>query len=453
MRNIFPSTAAVALLATACASSSESNPVDPEDDSHICETTQGTCYYLAPQSGSGSGTFGDPFGLGDLPRADTEYCTLDSRAFEALHPGDILYFRAGHYQLRSCEGRYHYMGYLRPARSGTPQAPITFSGYPGESVTLTMVSGGQSILGTVSALGAGFDYLRYIGFILDGGDERSLARIYGTGTEVAYNEFRGFNVDWEDNHDGIFIEDAEGIWVHHNMIHGVTGPHPNSSGIKVYDSKDIIVEDNYIYDNTSGVYDKDSGINNTYRRNFFTGNHRYQWYGNNQDQVANPRIYENVIDGEVELHAITNGAELHDNLIRGPTLAGARSGGVWNSHLWNNVVISHGTQVTAYFGYEHSYTSAEPNPHLRYMDYNVYDASPEYDFGRYTNNRSIFTLAQMKGMGFELNSRVATGVYVDEITYTLNPSWQTAGRNGDPVGPDDVATILDLSRYGPAARR
>jgi hypothetical protein len=55
-------------------------------------------------------------------------------------------------------------------------------------------------------------------------------------------------------------------------------------------------------------------------------------------------------------------------------------------------------------------------------------------------------------MGFEIDSQVATGVYVDEISYVLVAAWTTAGRYGDPVGPDDVAAILDLVRYGPAAR-
>ncbi|MCG6957574.1 MAG: right-handed parallel beta-helix repeat-containing protein, partial [Gemmatimonadetes bacterium] len=333
--------------------------------------------------------------------------------------------------------------YVRAARSGTADAPITFSAYPGETVQLTVVEGGQPAMGT-----DGHDYIRFIGFIVDGG----LGRFYGTGIEVAYNDVRGTFVDTPDNHDGIRIENAVGIWVHHNMIHGVTGQGVNSAGIKVYTSSDAVIEDNYIYGNNVGVYDKDSGINNTYRRNYITGNEEYQWYGNNQGEYASPKIYDNVIDGEVSLHSRTNGAEVHDNLIRGNMLAGAWAGDTWNTHLWNNVVISGGAQVTAYREPRNPFTTTEPNPHLRYMDFNVYDAPPMYRFGEYSSNPSTFNLGQMQGRGFELSSQVATGVYVDQVSYVLNESWRTAGRYGDAVGPDDVATILDLTRYGPSAR-
>lgn len=459
--------ALVGLLATGCDSSSDSGPTDAgvggqtaagggggtgnsggggagggPPSGPICEATQGTCYYLAPASGSGSGTFDEPFGLDDLPRSDTSYCELSSTAFEALEPGDYLYFRAGQYEFAGCDGDYYATGYVRPARSGTAEAPITFSAYPGETVELTRVGGGQPAMGNDGA-----DYVRFIGFTVDFG----LGRFGGTGCEVAYNEIRGTYVDTSDNHDGIRIENAVGIWVHHNVVRDVTGNSQNSAGIKLYDTTDCLIEDNYIHGNTAGVFDKDSGIHNTYRRNYLTGNDT-QWYGNNQDQVASPRIYENVIDGEVSLHYLTNGAEVHDNLIRGTTLAGAWAGETWNSHLWNNVVISHAGQVTAYYENQHAFSTAEPDPHLRYMDYNVYDASPEYRFGEYSGNPSTFTLSGMQGMGFELSSQVASGVYQDEVSYQLTTTWQTAGRNGDAVGPDDVASIIDVSRYGPSAR-
>jgi len=418
-------------------------PSDVCPSEPVCEAGSGRCYYIAPNPRSGSGTFDDPFGLDDLPRGDTSYCELSSPAMEALQPGDILYFREGHYELQGCPGDYYAVGNIRPARSGEPDNPITVSAYPCETVRLTVVGGGQPAMGD-----DGHDYFRVIGFVVDGG----LGRFMGTGGEIAYNEVAGTFVDTSDNHDGIRLENTVGVWVHHNVVHGVTGLSQNSAGIKLYDTTDSIIEDNYIHGNTAGIFDKDSGINNTYRRNFITANEDSQWYGNNQDRIASPRIYENVIDGHVELHFLTDGAEVHDNLVRGAMLAGAWAGEVWNTSLWNNVVISHGAEITAYREPQSPFTNEEPQPHLRYMDYNVYDAPTRYDFGEYTSAPSTFDMAGMQAMGYEEHAQVAAGVYVDEVSYALSAGWEGAGRDGDPVGPDDVALILDLGRYGPAAR-
>jgi len=38
------------------------------------------------------------------------------------------------------------------------------------------------------------------------------------------------------------------------------------------------------------------------------------------------------------------------------------------------------------------------------------------------------------------------------VSYQLKPPWQTAGRYGDGVGPENVAEIVDTGRYGPMAR-
>ena len=121
------------------------------------------------------------------------------------------------------------------------------------------------------------------------------------GAEIAYCEIIGQYVDTTDNHDGLRIEHADGARIHHNMIHGVQGKSGNSCGIKVYKSQNLIVEDNYVYDNTRGIFDKDSGINNTYRRNYLTKNRLDQFHGNNQGQYMRVRIHDNVIDGTIAL--------------------------------------------------------------------------------------------------------------------------------------------------------
>ena len=89
--------------------------------------------------------------------------------------------------------------------------------------------------------------------------------------------------------------------------------------------------------------------------------------------------------------------------------------------------------------------------HLRYMDYSVYTAPPRYRFGR----AQAFNLEQMRAQGFEKHSqtvKAATDIFQDKRSYRLLDRWKKAGRDGDAVGPGDVAKILDTRRYGPAGR-
>ena len=251
-----------------------------------------------------------------------------------------------------------------------------------------------------------------------------------------------------DNHDGIRIERAPACRVHHCIIRGVKGNSLNSAGIKVYSkgAENVVIEDNYIHDNTAGVFDKDFGVRNTYRRNYFTRN-RTHFYGNNQGGPAQYYIYDNIFDGKIELHAGNTGTEIHDNLLRCARLTGAWAGGVTKVKIWNNIVISNASSIMACQIKKQQLTSA-----LAYMDYNVYDADPAYDFGEYTSNHQRFSLGQMRSEDFENNSHVVSSVkdvFENERSYELLPKWKTAGRYGDAVGPENTAVVLDTTRYGP----
>ncbi|MCH5376548.1 MAG: right-handed parallel beta-helix repeat-containing protein, partial [Planctomycetes bacterium] len=272
------------------------------------------------------------------------------------------------------------------------------------------------------------------------------------GCVVRYCEVKGNPIDTGDNHDGIRIERAPDCRIHHNVIHGVQGKGPNSAGIKVYSKgvKNVIVEDNYIHENTAGVFDKDFGVDNTYRRNYFTGN-RSDFYGNNQGGLARYFIYDNVFDGTLELHAGNKATEVHDNLFRSDSPVGAWAGGVTDTKLWNNIVISNARSITACQNKRQELATA-----IGYLDYNLYDAPPIYSFGEYTSNRQRFSLDQIRSAGFEEHSRVAESVkniFGDQASYGLLPQWKAAGRQGDAPGPEDISSVLDPSRYGPMAAR
>ncbi|MBL7041259.1 MAG: right-handed parallel beta-helix repeat-containing protein [Pirellulaceae bacterium] len=367
-----------------------------------------------------------------------------NHAATVLRAGDTVLIKEGTYDVGASTGWADPA--VGPSHAGTAEEPITFKACPGQKVTIT-TSGGQA------AIGSGRDYAVWDGFIVDMTDRLKGIIIYGAkGCVVRYCEVIGNHLPTGDNHDGIRIERAPDCRIHHNVIHGVKGNGPNSAGIKVYSKgvKNVIVEDNYIYDNTAGAFDKDFGVQNTYRRNYFTGN-RTQFYGNNQGGPARYYIYDNVFDGRIELHAGNTATEIHDNLFRSNSLAGAWAGGVTDTKIWNNIVISKARSVAACQNKKQELSSA-----LAYMDYNVYDARPTYDFGEYTSNRQRLTLGQIQSEGFEENSHVvasAADVFEDESSYRLLPRWMTAARNGDAVGPEDTAKVLDVRRYGPTAIR
>ena len=237
----------------------------------------------------------------------------------------------------------------------------------------------------------------------------------------------------------------------------------NSAGIKVYNSTNLLITDNYIYDNTTGIHDKDAGTlgdgtnHNTYARNWITNNSGDQFMGNNQDDLATYYIYDNVVGGDINLYALNTGSQIYNNLLL--TSAAGDDGrivgiGSWISsyqeNVWNNITISKGQPTWGYDVGEAFSMGSSTSP-LSYMDYNVYDSTPEYCF-----NGTIYTLAQMQAQGFEQHAYVvssALSVYQNLTSYVLLPQWTTAGRYGDPVGPRyPVAQIMNTSRYGPGAR-
>jgi hypothetical protein len=367
-----------------------------------------------------------------------------NHAATALRAGDTVLVKQGTYNAGTSPGWA--APAVGPARSGTKDSPITFKACPGHRVAIT-TAGGQA------AIGSNRDYVVWDGFIVDMKDRMKGIIILGAkGCVVRYCEVRGTYIASGDNHDGIRIERAPDCRIHHNVIHGVQGNSPNSAGIKVYSKgvKNVIVEDNYIYDNTAGVFDKDFGVENTYRRNYFTRN-KTHFYGNNQGGPARYYIYDNVFDGKIELHAANTGTEIHDNLFRSDSLAGAWAGGVVETRIWNNVVISKARSITACENKRQQLTSA-----LAYMDYNLYDAPPVFNFGQYTPKPQRFSLGQMQSSRFEEHSHVVASqrdVFDNERSYRLLPKWKVSGRDSDTVGPEDIALVLDVSRYGPEAVR
>jgi Bacterial Ig-like domain len=426
-------------------------------DAPVVVAPTGTTFYVSPSTTSGNGTLSDPFGVSQLLNTTGDPFT-QGPALTILQPGDTLYFLAGTYDIagNTDPGVWSYQ-LLSPTVSGTPTAPITLSAYPGATVNIVVTAGVQPAFGTETPA---LSYVRFIGFTVNPGPD-SAFQIDGTGDEVAYNKVVGQYVATIDNHDGIRIDNANATWVHNNIITGVTGEGANSAGIKVYYSTNLLITDNYIYGNTTGIHDKDGGTlgngtnQNTYARNWITNNSGDQFLGNNQNDLATYYMYDNVIGGDLNLEALNTGSQIYNNLLITSNVGdGGRITGIgteattYQENVWNNITIANNQPLWGYDADEPLSVGGSTSP-LSYMDYNVYDSTPEYYFN------STYTLAQMQSDGFENHAYVVSGLsslYQNETSWVLLPQWTTAGRYGDPVGPRyPVAQIMNTSRYGPGA--
>ncbi len=434
-------------------------------------------YYVSNSGSSGSGTIGSPWGLPDLYSTTTSTYTAGI-ALTTLTAGDTLYFRAGTYNLTSNMTIDNDVPLIAPTHSGTAGNSITLQSYPGESVTLNSPGGTHHN----RVIGAIHSYVRILGFTINSqGLDTTAVSIAGVsavsdcvGNEIGYCTITAVDLGaYTDNHQCIYLQFDDQTWIHHCNLSGSIGGSENSSGLKVYDTNNLVFEDNYVHGNTVGVFEKNAnaGISNDiHRRNWITGNDQ-QWLGiafTGLD-VDTYHIYDNVIDGFIKLSAgdsvgavSTLNIELYNNLFRTSDAGDFGIRGTCNScdtskldNIWNNITIGSGGTIQAYQNREATAVFGGPTAQLAYMDYNVYNGVTVYSFAQYSLPLVNYTMLQFQSHGLETHSSesiLVANIFVNQVDYVLKPPFDTAGRYGDMVGPRyPVAQILDTSNYGPGA--
>jgi hypothetical protein len=481
--------------------------------------TLGQAFYIAPNAGSGAGTLANPYGLADLQvynsaGADSYYGP--GPAITNLQPGQTLYFRGGSYPIQGVawNGGFNNQGQkfaLGPTTSGTSIQPITIRNYPGEAVTITQTSPTQQ-----PTFGNLQSYVRYLGLTINAstGDTTGYQTLPifnfsdGSHNEVGYCKLVGrtWYSDDGDNYEAIELGADSGLpfscehnWIHYNEISGYqcqSHTH-NSCGIKVYSAGPHVIEDNYIHDCTTGIYEKQGGMPSqpagyqdfTYRRNYIINNYGFPILGPGQGgtvQQATLHIYDNVFDDSLNMQDQQTGTQIYNNLFLNATQeAGndyskptwlfivdfADPTNIYNratylTQIWNNVVFPASSPFIPLQQIAVDFTplTSSTTP-LSYMDYNVYTATINYYYFNdpYTTQ---FTQAQFQAaaagegltQGGEQYSQTVAGplsIYADQTSYQLLPQWQTAGRYGDAVGPrvaiGGPGGIMDTTRYGPSA--
>ncbi len=213
--------------------------------------------------------------------SDQPWATLQKAAAEA-GPGDVVLVGAG-----------RYAGFASQ-RSGTGDAPITFLATADDVVLDT--TGPQSSRDVVAV--SGHDHLVIDGFTIESAPRAGVAVIESDGTRVTNNTV-GPNGKW-----GVFTGFATNVVIADNEIFGAADEH----GIYVSNSRSVsdnpVVRRNEVYDNNSiGIH--------------FNGDCHAGGDG--------------VIDG-----ATVEGNRVHDNRLKGMSLASMRGGYVINNFVYDN---------------------------------------------------------------------------------------------------------------------
>ena len=179
------------------------------------------------------------------------------QAAQVLEPGDTVLVASGVYTELYTGYPNSALGAIKPQRSGTVEAPITYAAAPGASVVIDQ-----------QGAGPGFYIFKKDHLVIRGFEIRN-ARMGGVW--VAVDGARGIQV--LDNHihhvDGqaganvgaVKLDGCSQCVVQGNRLHDVTvgGQRKlNSAGLHSFDMEDTLIEDNVVFDVHTGVYHKRS---------------------------------------------------------------------------------------------------------------------------------------------------------------------------------------------------
>jgi len=358
-------------------------------------------------------------GTEGLPFDDIDLCAA------ALYPGETCWVMDGYYYLGidDSDGSPY-----EPERSGTESQRIAFRAYPGDHPTIGNAPGVTWHFGMrTSRHYVTFDGFRIQGVLRVHGDNE-LSRAVGVVIENC--EIWGGGGKDDGNWSGIFAQFVEDLTIRNNVIRSIRspsgGPSESAKGISIFNGRRTIVENNRIEDNPSeGVFDKEGGEDNIYRRNLFVNNVVGLKINNQGDSqgVQNERtqIYENVfvcdVDGLNESIRLlvqptdwvirnNSGYECKGIVVR--SNSGAASGGIVYNNIWWS-----STAETLVWKSQNG-DDREPD----YMDYNLYPPYARFRENIYTSDADTFySLSEWRSVPhprwYDANSFEGDPLFVD----------------------------------------
>ncbi|MEK6679316.1 MAG: right-handed parallel beta-helix repeat-containing protein [Nitrospirota bacterium] len=341
-----------------------------------------------------------------------------------LQPGDTVHVMAGTYDA-SVGGTWSQPA-LRPSSSGAQGNPITFRAEPRQSVILDTKN-------TPSTPAIGVRLQNYIvidGFVIPSAEAKGIAVFGISGAKVIGVVLQNNIVHgvWQagvpgDNTDGIRLEYTSGTIVRNNIIYNVDNPahSENAAGIKMYHNDTALIENNEIYNTVSGIFDKEQGDNNTFRRNYLHNVKLgiYLQSGGSGNSIVGDQMSENVINQVVQGIGIlpadgtlTDNITITNNVIANYTDTGVFPASTGTFNIYNNIFHRTGSSLRGDL-----FTYNDPPNSIVLMDYNLFVTEPKFYIGVYLTNRVISTLhAWQNATVHDPHSNVGDAAFVGAAT-------------------------------------
>jgi len=413
------------------------------------EPVYATDYYVKQGSGC---TRAYPRCGADLP--GREFDDVDQCA-AVLRPGDTCWIKDGVYAKGT--DSEHDRPY-QPRQSGEPGRPVTLRAYPGHRPVFR--DGGVWELGHSGSL----DFVTYAGLVVEGvlriqgqSEERRTRGVVVEGCDIS-----GGGGKNDGNWSGIFVQWAEDLVIRNNRIHD-TQVDGAAKGVSLFNGRRVLVEHNHIFGHPSeGIFDKEGGEDNVYRRNLFERNGTHLKINNQADErgLSNvrTRIYENLFlcdpeGGSPSILMLSRPTEWEVYNNTSFECAGievrSKSGPARARAVYNNIWWQSGSGGTAWSS--ESGDDREPE----YMDHNLYPPGATFRENRYTG-------AARKSRGLAAWRAGEHPLRYDEHSLEVDPGFRDpaardfrlaedspargAGREGEDLGawPRGDATAVGL---------
>jgi hypothetical protein len=363
--------------------------------------------------------------------------------------GDTWIFQPGTYPLTETAG--YETPSLDPANNGSSEAPIKFRATLG---TVTLTTSNPSKCPVSALIGASrTSYIVWDGFILDTSAYPAACNTgpvsFGKNGSGSYNtlqncELIGHNNTINDNYAGIAASSQSYLVIKNNKIHGFISSNGFGSPFIFFTVDHATIENNEIYNNSTGGFDKQNGMFNSYLRNFIHDNTAHVFYlmtqggYNDTDITFQQNIFANntggfYIDAGDSPQTIANliwQNNTYYNNGGGITFSGGSISIPSSAQAWNNIIADSNINAVQAAG---SGTAGVPV----YVDYNNYYGS---NFQWVTNYGSgsnyYYSLASWQEQGFDLNAVTTDpGFLNDSGEYSLatdfkRSSYPANGRGG-----------------------
>jgi hypothetical protein len=385
---------------------------------------------------------------------DAPWRTLQRAMQSSVTAGDTVYVKNGTYDAGS--------GTFNPANSGTPTAPIAYRAYPGHRPLVTK-PGGDPAGGNRMVIGADGtgNYVIWDGFALGPWTNVLVQNVNGVILENLIID-KGPStptVCGQNSYNGVFVQLANDITIRNTIIRNVTFAGCsawNAAGIELYDSHNVHIHNNEIYNANLGVSDKENGVSNILELNYIhdiagpgvmvTG-YVTSRCGSCpvQDLMIRNNIFLNVEMGtylNINDPSVQRNIDFYNNVVYDARVGFTVYGPIPDLDVYNNIFTISGSGA-----YSHIGLNAVPSDWLsNYNTFRVLAGSI-----RFSVSGTYETLPEWQSRGFDLHSLVSDPLFTGSFPPTSSSAFQlqadSPARNAGRVGGVASGASVHMGAY------